>query len=105
MWQVLFYDDKVVKTFESFPTPARAKFYHLFTLLETHGNELREPHSKYLANGLLELRVKCDSGAYRILYAFVEQKRAYLLHAFVKKSQATPKRELNLALKKLKELQ
>ena len=47
--------------------------------------------------GFREIRVRDASGAYRVLYiaSFVEA--IYVLHSFQKKTQATPKRDLDLA--------
>jgi phage-related protein len=53
------------------------------------------PHSKHLANGLLELRIR-GTREIRIFYCFHKNK-AVLLHACVKKTQKTPEKELNAA--------
>lgn len=59
----------------------------------------REP----LAMGLFELRPRGRSGIGRAFYCFVVGKRIVVLHAFIKKSQSTPDRELKLARKRMKE--
>ena len=51
-----------------------------------------------------ELRLKDKTGIYRVIY-FVKKKEAiYMVHAFKKKSQKTPERNLNLAVKRIKRL-
>jgi len=56
----------------------------------------REPLSKYIEQGLWELRVRSNNDILRILYT--------LLHVFIKKQQKTSKSELEIARKRLKEL-
>ena len=52
-----------------------------------------------------ELRPRGRSGTGRALYCFMVGKRIVVLHAFIKKNQQTPDRELKLARKRLKELE
>lgn len=68
-------------------------------LLEKYGNTLDMPHAKPMGGGLMELRVRSGRGTQevRVFYVFVRGKRIYLLHGFVKKTQATPKKEIDIA--------
>ncbi|EKD84530.1 MAG: hypothetical protein ACD_38C00206G0004 [uncultured bacterium] len=79
-----------------------AKVIKTVGLLEKFGNLLTLPHSKKLYKNLFELRIR-GAQEVRIFYAF-HKNQAVLLHGFIKKSQKTPLKELNLALKKLKSL-
>lgn len=54
--------------------------------------------------GVNELRVRDASGAYRVFYYMKTRQGILIFHAFKKKTQKTPKKELNLAKKNLKEL-
>jgi phage-related protein len=65
---------------------------------------LRLPHSRAFGDGLFELRPRGRSGIGRAFYCFMLARRVVVLHAFIKKSQETPDRELKLARKRLKEL-
>lgn len=67
-------------------------------------NYHKEPLSKHIEPGLRELRVKAESGILRIIYTFDKGRVIILLHAFVKKQQKTPTKELEIARKRLKEL-
>ena len=69
----------------------------MLELLELRGNTLREPYSKELDNGIFELRIKQSSNITRILYFFVIGKKIILTNGFVKKTEKTPKREIDLA--------
>lgn len=65
---------------------------------------LRLPHSRAFGDGLFELRPKGRSGIGRAFYCFLVGKRVIVLHAFIKKTQQTPDRELKLARQRLKEV-
>lgn len=76
-----------------------AKTLRTIDLLENNGPYLREPYSKALNNGLFELRTKQGSDITRVIYFFVVGKKIILTNGFVKKSQKTPRSEIDLALK------
>jgi phage-related protein len=56
-------------------------------------------------DGLFELRPRGRSGIGRTFYCFLVGRRVIVLHAFIKKSQQTPDREVKIARKRLKEIQ
>ena len=90
---------------ESWPVDVLADYAQLVELLVEHGPSLRLPHSRAFGDGLFELRPGGKAGIGRAFYCFVVGKRVVVLHAFIKKSQQTPDRELKLARQRLKELQ
>jgi len=77
----------------------RAKLFKLLELLELKGNELREPYSKFLEDGIFEIRAIQGTDITRILYFFVVGKKIILTHGFVKKTQKTPPSEIDKAKK------
>ncbi len=77
----------------------QAKLFQLISLLERKGNMLREPYSKYLKDGIFEIRAKQGSDISRVLYFFVIGQKVILTNGFRKKTQRTPKNELELAKK------
>lgn len=77
----------------------QAKIFRMLELLEVKGNELREPYSSYLTDGIFELRAKQGSDISRVLYFFVVGKKIILTNGFRKKTQKTPKSEIELAKK------
>ena len=77
----------------------KAKMFHLVDMLENYGNELREPYSKHLGDGIFELRCKLGTDITRVLYFFIVGKKEVLTNGFIKKSQKTPKAEKELAKK------
>ena len=57
-------------------------------LLEAYGNTIRYPHTKYISEGIFELRV-IGSNNIRIFFLF-KDKEAIILHAIIKKTQKLP---------------
>jgi len=57
-----------------------------------------------MGDGLFELRPRSSEGVGRVLYCFMINQRIVILHAFIKKTRETPKRELKLARKRMKEV-
>lgn len=75
----------------------RVKLVGLLDILEEQGNLLREPYSKYLDDGIFEIRCKVGSNISRVLYFFYDQGKIILTNGFIKKTQKTPPEELKLA--------
>jgi phage-related protein len=66
---------------------------------------LGAPHVKHLEGKLWELRLKGRDGIARALYVTATGKRLIVLRAFVKKTQKTPRAEIEVALQRAKEIQ
>ena len=77
----------------------KAKILHTLILLENYGNELREPYSKHIEDGIFEIRIKQGSDIARVLYFFVIGKKIILTNGFIKKTNKTPSSEIALAKK------
>lgn len=77
----------------------RVKLFRLLELLELKGNGLREPYSKSLSDGILEIRAIQGNNITRVLYFFVAGKKIILTNGFIKKAQKTPDNEIELAKK------
>ncbi len=77
--------------------PAQAKVYAALEMLTEEGRELRMPMSRNLGQGLYELRIPHPEGPFRIIYCLQSGRRILLLHGFVKRTEQTSQRELDLA--------
>ena len=75
----------------------QAKVLRTVALLREEGPFLREPYSKALDDGIFEIRTKFGSDITRVLYFFVIGKRVILTNGFIKKTQKTPKSEIERA--------
>jgi phage-related protein len=95
----------VKEDLEKLPEPDQAKAAAHLTMLEEHGHTLREPHVKHLQGRLKELRFKISAGQYRIFFFFQLGATIVLVHCLQKKTQETPKQDLKLALKRMKDWQ
>lgn len=110
MYEIIFYDKEdgkvpVEEFLNSLSPKLLAKTLKNIDLLEKFGNNLREPFSKKLVDGIFELRTKQSSDITRILYFFVIDKKIVLTNGFVKKSNKTPKSEIELAIKYKKDFE
>jgi len=103
-FEIEYFHERVLHDIESWPVDVLADYARLVELLIEHGPSLRLPHSRALGDGLFELRPRGRSGIGRAFYCFLVGKRVIVLHAFIKKSQETPDRELKLARKRMKEV-
>ncbi len=102
MFEIIFYEvsdeDKPVEYFlDSLEPKMRAKLVGILQILQEKGNELREPYTKHLADGIFEVRAKVGSNITRTLFFFMVGKKIVLTNGFVKKSQKTPPREIEIA--------
>lgn len=77
----------------------QAKTYSLLEILSESGSDLREPYSKPLGDGIFELRVKVSTDITRVLYFFYIGRRIIVTNGFIKKTQKTPKGEMEKAKK------
>jgi phage-related protein len=62
------------------------------------------PHTRAMGGGLFELRIKAAEGIARVFYCTVVNRRIVILHQFVKKSDKTPPKELEIARRRMKEV-
>ena len=104
-FEIIYFHERVLAEIESWPVDVLADYARLVELLAEHGPSLRLPHSRAFGDGLFELWPRGSTGIGRAFYCFLVGKRVVVLHAFVKKSQQTPDRELKLARKRFKEVQ
>jgi len=104
-FQIEYFHERVLAEIESWPVDVLADYVHLAELLAQHGPSLRLPHSRAFGDGLFELRPRGRSGIGRAFYCFLLGKRVVVVHAFIKKTQETPDKELKLARKRVKDLQ
>ncbi|MEG9482701.1 type II toxin-antitoxin system RelE/ParE family toxin [Mannheimia bovis] len=92
------------KEFLALPVSLQAATADVINELKLYGNTLTEPEVKSFKNGLKELRAKSREGISRSFFFFIKGKQAYIVHIFQKKSQKTPKQNLDLAIERMKKL-
>jgi len=105
-WTVETLNETVNAELEALPVDMRARFVHIARLIEDFGLEkVREPHVKHLRGPLWEMRMKGRDGISRALYVTAVGRRVLVLRVYMKKTQKTPNQEIDLALKRAKEIE
>jgi len=83
----------------------RAKFTRIAFLIESVGLErVGEPHIKHIEGALWEIRMTGKDGIARAIYVTAKGKRVVVVRVFVKKTQKTPRHEIELSLERAKEI-
>lgn len=103
-YAIEYFHVRVREDIEGWPDGILADYARLVELLMEFGPNLRMPHSRAMGGGLFEIRPRGSEGIGRAFYCYVTGQRIVILHAFVKKTQETPEKELRIARKRLKEV-
>jgi phage-related protein len=102
-WTVTFTEDARLEFF-ALPADMQGHGARIIKLLETHGpQQVREPYVKHLDGKLWEMRLSGRDGIARALYFAQVGRRLCVVRVFVKKTQKTPRREIELASRRLAE--
>lgn len=105
-WTVETLNATVDKEIEALPADMRARLVRIAELIATAGLEnVHVPHIKHIEAQLWEMRLKGKDGISRALYVTAKQKRVVIVRVFIKKTEKTPRREIELALTRVKEVQ
>ena len=74
-FEIIFYDkedgtEPAKEFILSLDKKMRTKMLRTIEMLQNNGYELREPYSKYVGEGIMELRVKVGSDISRVMYFY-----------------------------------
>jgi len=72
--------------------------------MKLFGPDLGMPHTRAMGSGLFELRLKAAVGIARVFYCTLVGQRIVMLHRFIKKSEKTPRNELEKARQRMNEV-
>ncbi len=103
MFEVIYYHRDgqcpILSFLETLPKKDRAKILREIDLLQEFGLRLTMPHVKKMKGtaDLWELRVKQGTDNYRVFYFAYTGQKFVMLHAFQKKTQKTPKKDIEIA--------
>ncbi len=81
-----------------------ARFLRCAERMEIYGPDLGMPHTRMMGKGLFELRLKASEGIARVFYCTVVGRRIVMIHQFIKKSEKVPRKELEIAERRMKEV-
>jgi len=98
--KIIFHGNYFTEFYLGLPDKVQEKIEFVFKIIRTVQNVPR----KFLdhltgTDGLYEIRIEFESNIYRIFCCFDKGKLVVLFNGFQKKTQKTPKKEINLALR------
>lgn len=105
-WVIVFYvdesGDSPVRDFlRSMDAKTQARFAWSIEQLRVRNVQAREPLVRHLAGKIWELREESHTNIYRLLYFFAPGRQIAFLHGFQKRTQRTPRREIEIAQRRL----
>ena len=104
-WSIVFLDDGVQAELDALPRDFRASFERISGLIQMFGLEqVHEPYIKHLEDRLWEMRLRGKDGIARAIYVTAIGRRVVVVRVFTKKTQKTPRREIELARQRAKEV-
>lgn len=106
MWIVETFSDVVTRELDALPDDILARFRRIVELIQALGLErVGKPHVDHLEGPLWEMRLKGPDGIARAIYVTTKGRRIIVVRAFVKKTQKTPRHEIDLALRRAAEVE
>jgi phage-related protein len=103
-YQIVFFNAKVQAAIAGWPVGVNASFVRIAEAMEVSGPNLGMPYTRPFGDGLFEIRAKGQEGIGRAFFCCTVGRRVVILHSFIKKTQATPAKEMAVAWQRLKEV-
>ena len=103
MKPICFLGDSL-KCLREFPEDARQDAGYQLDVVQRGGQPDDFKPMPTIGKGVEEIRVRDDAGTYRVIYTARVADAVYVLHAFQKKTQATPKHQLDVARQRYTQL-
>lgn len=105
VWRVETLNDAVDREFDALPADIRARFARTCQLIATVGLEqMGTPHVRHVTGPPWEMRLAGRDGIARALYVAATERRVVVVRVFVKKTRRTPSREIEVALRRAREI-
>lgn len=103
MFQIIYYSDDVYESIENWPPKIAASYARITDRIIDNGPNLGMPYTESFGVGLFEIRAKGQEGIRLAFFCTLIGQKIVILHV-IKKSQKTPKKEIELARKRMKEV-
>jgi phage-related protein len=103
-WTITFYNEKVETQTLALPAGILANLLHIIELVEEFGPSIGRPYTAPLGKGLFEIRAKGPEGIGRSLFCTIKGRELVILHSFIKKTRKIPRKHMDLARKRMKEV-
>jgi phage-related protein len=104
-WSFVFVNAEAKAELDALPADTRASFERIMKLVQCFGLErVHEPYIKHIEGRIWEMRLRGRDGIARALYVTATGRRVVILRVFTKKTQKTPRREIELARRRAEEV-
>ena len=103
-WKITFFNLKVKEETLNFPDGILANLLHILEIIEEFGPNAGKTYTASMGQGLFEIRARGKEGIGRSLFCTLKGKEIIILNSFIKKTQKTPKKEIDIARKRMKEI-
>lgn len=104
-WRVETLNETVDKELRALPADMRARFTRICQLIAAVGlDRVGAPHVRHLSGSLWEMRLSGRDGISRAIYVATQDMRLVVVRVFLKKTRRTPRREIELALRRAGEI-
>ena len=104
-WSFVYVNAEAKAELDMLPPEVRASFERIVELVRAFGLErVHEPYIKHIEGRIWEMRLRGRDGIARALYVTAIGRRVVILRVFTKKTQKTPRREIELARQRAKEV-
>ena len=105
-WVVEYLNVRIEGEFQHLPGDIRARFARIIGMIETYGlQRVGMPYVRHITGKLWEMRAEGRDGIARGMYVTASGQRVVLVHVFMKKTQKTPRSEIEQALANAKEVE
>lgn len=103
-WTIRYHNEAVRLTVDAWPVGIRAVYARITERMLAVGPNLGMPLTRSMGDGLFEIRARGREGLGRALFCTRIGREIVILHAFTKKTQRTPRKDLEIARKRLREV-
>jgi phage-related protein len=104
-WSFVFVNAEAQAELDALPLDVRASFERIVRLVQGFGLEqVHEPYIKHIEGRIWEIRLRGRDRIARALHVTATGRRVVILRVFTKKTQRTPRREIELARRRAEEV-
>ena len=100
----LYFEGSSLNDLKAFPADAKREVGFQLDRVQHGLDPVDWKPMKPIGSGVREIRIRCADGTYRVIYTVKVGNAVHVLHAFQKKTQKTPQKDIELAKKRLKEI-
>ncbi|HEV8031338.1 MAG TPA: type II toxin-antitoxin system RelE/ParE family toxin [Stellaceae bacterium] len=105
-WSFVFVNAEAKRELDALPVDLRASFERIVRLVQAFGLErVHEPYIRHIDGRIWEMRLRGRDRIARALYLTASGRRVVILRVFIKKTQKTPRREIELARRRAQEVE